>query len=53
MAEILPAVLVVVAIGLFALALWLMTAGRFGFAGAAFLCASIAIYVRETLAQEG
>jgi hypothetical protein len=48
MAELIPTVLAVVAVALFGIALWAMSAGSFALAGLSFLSASIVIYLRET-----
>ena len=47
MPEAVPTLLAVVIVVAFAVALWLMTVGRFGAAGVTFLSASILIYLRE------
>jgi membrane protein implicated in regulation of membrane protease activity len=47
MPEAVPTILALLIVTAFALALWLMAAGRLNVAGLAFLSASILIYLRE------
>jgi len=47
MPEAIPTILALLVVVTFAVALWLMAAGRLNFAGLSFLSASILIYLRE------
>jgi membrane protein implicated in regulation of membrane protease activity len=47
MPELVPTVLALLVVAAFAVALWLMAAGRLDVAGLSFLSASILIYLRE------
>jgi membrane protein implicated in regulation of membrane protease activity len=47
MPEAVPTILALVIVVVFAVALWLMAAGRLSLAGLSFLSASILIYLRE------
>lgn len=47
MPELVPTLLALSIVAAFALAMWLMAAGRLSVAGLAFLSASILIYLRE------
>ncbi|MFB6256007.1 MAG: hypothetical protein ABEH58_04640 [Haloplanus sp.] len=47
MPEAVPTILALLIVAVFAVALWLMAAGRLNVAGLSFLSASILIYLRE------